>query len=214
MQVKEERIVIDSTWFSAEREVSRSKGLHLSHVLDFIEKQEGKIRDGGKLSDIGNNYACGGFLWERVLEKLIELDPADLYAWLFGRAMVDVENPQIIRPGELCLNGIYMTPDGYNFETEMLEEWKYTTKSPKGGITGPKFKRWVWWQIPCYLMALHLTACRLRVYFSHGDWTTHEPFWIQYDLLYGQQEIDEVWDSVRLHAKYMIDNGLVKKNQT
>lgn len=173
-------------------------------------KKQREDRVDGKMPDSAHAYMSAGFLWERVLEKLTELSPVELWEWLFSRAMVDVHNPNVIRPGEQCVDGIYMTPDGYNITDGFLEEWKYTTKSLKGGIQGPKFRRWVDYQIPCYLRALGLTSCRLRVYFARGDYTSGQPIWMEYILTYTQQELDEIWDSVVLNAAYMRDHGLVR----
>lgn len=229
MQITEERIVINSNWFSPERDIKRTPGLHLSHVINFIEDNaSGKPRK--QDLDMMNNYACAGFLWERVLEKVIECDPWQLWEWLFSRAMVDVEDPKIIRPGEQHIKWecpectgkeckvcggtgvlrVFMTPDGFHLDDACLEEWKYTSKSVKNGITHPKFKRWLDYQIPVYLKALGLLRCRLRVYFSRGDYTTGEPIWMQYMITYTQDEVDETWEMVRLNAEYMIVNGMVK----
>lgn len=234
MQVNEKRVVIDSTFFSPEREVRRSKGLHLSHVIDFIEsgsraaKQQG---DRGK--DSLHNYAGCGFLWERVLEKVIHLPPEELFEWVFTQALFEVpKHPRVIRPGEQripickcdkcagdgkdcewCGGGgtiyLYCTPDGYNIDQECLEEWKYTNKSARNPITGPKFSRWIQYQIPTYLKVLGLTECRLRVYFARGDYTTGEPIWMEFYLVYTPEEIEEAWQMIRTNAEYMIKEGLI-----
>lgn len=245
MQVEEKRIIIDSNWFSAERDVHRTKGLHLSHVIDFIEEQEsGKKRDrpdGGGLSDIGHNYAAGGFLWERVLTRLIEHNPKELWEWLFTQVMNEIDDPDVIRPGEQVYSwecpdcsietrdecrtcegtgilSMYMTPDGVNILGDgtdiYLEEYKFTTKSSKDPITHPKFGRWVRYQIPCYLKVMNLTKCRLRVYFVRGDYTTGEPAWYEYIITFSQTEIDEIWESVVLNAQYMYRHGLAMSNKS
>lgn len=207
-QIESKRIVIDSTWFSAEREISRSKGLHLSHIINFIE-DGGVVGKRDQRSDSLNNYAAGGFVWERVLDKLIHYTPEELFEMLFTQAFFEVHNPKVVRPGEICLDGIYMTPDGYHIEDECLEEWKYTNKSLNNPITGPKFARWIQYQIPAYLKALNLTTCRLRVYYARGNYTTGEPTFMEYMITYTQQEIDETWDMIKMNAEYMIANGLV-----
>ena len=231
MQIEEKRVIIDCTWFSAEREVTRNKGLHLSHVIDFIETA-GAPKEKDQRNDSLHNYAAGGFLWERVLDKTIHLPPEELFEWMFTQALFEVDNPKVVRPGELSIpicdcpncegvegldcprcNGtgvvkMYMTPDGYNIEDECLEEWKYTNKSARNPITSPKFSRWLQYQIPAYLKALDLTQCRLRVYFARGDYTTGEPMWMEFLLTYTRQEIDEAWEMIRNNAEYIIQNKL------
>ena len=210
MQITEKRIHIDSNWFSAEREVKRSKGLHLSHVIDFIESQEGQKR-GGVLTPDGHAYAGCGFLWEHVLQRLVEYSPTELFEWMFTGVLNDIPNPKIVRPGEVCLDGINMTPDGIyvgDAPELYLEEWKYTTKSSKHGLA--KSRRWIDYQIPSYLKALDLLKCRLRVLYARGDYTTGVPEFWEFLIEYTQQEIDEIWDVILRNAAYMRSHGLVE----
>lgn len=244
MEATSKQIQLDSKWFSPERDVSRTKGLHLSSILDYIEHQEGlrAIRDNNELSPVGHSYATGGFAWERLLGNLVERSPVELWEWMFGRVLAEPSNPKIIRPGEQCLDGgecptckgeghisgsvcvycagtgrilIYLTPDGLNLEDldgdglSFLEEWKWTTKSSNGHITGQKFKRWVSYQIPAYLKALRLRTCRLRVYHARGDYSgAGVPVWMEHILKYNQTEIDETWNCISNNARVMVSERL------
>ena len=108
---------------------------------------------------------------------------------------------------------LYMTPDGYHIDDMIMEEWKWTTKScnpEKNPITGPKFRRWISFQIPSYLKALNLDTCRLRVFYARGDYTTGAPQWREYLIKYTQLELDETWDCVANHAQLMYQEGIVK----
>jgi len=100
------QIHLDSSWFSSERDVTRTKGIHLSHVIDYIEFLQGKRKEvqQGPMSDAGNAFAAGGFAWERILENIIEQKPTDLWDWLYSRALNEPENPLIVRPGEQCMD--------------------------------------------------------------------------------------------------------------
>ncbi len=93
--------------FSPERDVVRSKGLHLSKIIDYIEFLEGKreMRPDGPMSVEGDAFATSGFLWETVLSNLIERSPTELWEWLYSRALSEVPNPLVVRPGEQCLDG-------------------------------------------------------------------------------------------------------------
>ena len=183
------------------------------------------------MSEAGHAFATGGFLWERVLDRLTNSSKEELFEWLFTAALVEIANPVVVRPGEQVIDcgecsvcegykiaclacagtgrlRIYMTPDGLHIEDEVLEEWKHTTKSCKYGINQAKFDRWTKWQIPAYLKSLGLTKCRLRVYFVRGDYTNNEPQWWEFLLEYTQQEIDETWDSIVQHAVIMVRDGV------
>ena len=240
MQVTEEIIELNANFFSAEREVKRTKGIHLSHVIDYIEGKQRQV----ELSKAGNNFAVGGYLWERALDKIIHLTPSELWEYVFTQTLFEIDKPDVFRPGEQCMDAgecpacagkgvyvdpvrvcgtcggcgrirIYLTPDGISISDidkhgkSFLEEWKATSKSSKNEITGPKFSRWIQWQIPAYLKALNLQTCRLRIYHSRGAYTTNEPIWRQVILTYSQQELDETWDVIAKHALIMCREGLV-----
>ena len=222
MIVKESIIDFDCRWFSAEREVKRTKGIHLSHVIDFIE---GRKRE-ADLSKAGHAFAAAGFLWERALDKIIHLTKEELWEYVFTQALYEIDKPDVFRPGEQCMDAgkcpacvgkgvfidpvrmcdvcggvgrirLYCTPDGVSITDNCLEEWKYTSKSCRNiDLTSTKFNRWTEWQIPVYLKALNLNTCRLRVYFSRGDYTSGIPQWHEYIITYTDYELEEVWESI------------------
>lgn len=105
-QIIAKQIHLESNWFSAERDIVRSKGLHLSQVIDYIEYLEGKraTAQQGPINNIGNAYAAAGFSWERVVSNLIEHKPTDLWDWMFGRALSEPTNPLVVRPGEQSMD--------------------------------------------------------------------------------------------------------------
>ena len=169
MQITEKRIELDSSWFSAEREITRTEGLHLSHVIDYIEECEGKVLNRGEDKTNLHRYSVAGFLWERALDKLIHLNKWDLWDYVFTQALFEIDNPKVFRPGMARIDCpacrgtgilyVYATPDGISIpenaeEPLCLEEWKYTSKSSKTGIEHPKFGRWLQFQIPFYLKIL------------------------------------------------------------
>lgn len=227
MQIEEKQIILDASWFSAEREIQRSKGLHLSHVINFIEDGGISAHREGR-SDSLNNYAVSGFLWERIIDRVINLSKEELFEWLFTRAMFDVSNPKLVRVGEVCVEvckccsdkkcikckgtgsiKMYLTPDAYYVDEELMEEHKWTTKSSRNEISSDKFVRWTQYQIPIYLKVLGLKKCRLRVCFSRGDYKSGEPEWKEFLLTYSNRELEEAFEMVMLNARYMVENGLV-----
>ena len=76
--------------------------MHLSQIIDFIELRGGAPREG--LSDTGHSFATGGFLWERVVDRLINSSKEELFEWLFTAALVEIANPEVVRPGEQVID--------------------------------------------------------------------------------------------------------------
>src|SRR3990167_971716 len=246
LQITEKRIELDSSWFSAEREITRTEGLHLSHVIDYIEECEGKVLNRGEDKTNLHRYSVAGFLWERSLDKLIHLNKWDLWDYVFTQALFEIDNPKVFRPGEqkvdcgecpVCAGGkrletaddlcpacrncgilyIYATPDGISIpenaeEPLCLEEWKYTSKSSKTGIEHPKFGRWLQFQIPFYLKILGLNTCRLRVYFSRGDYTSGLPEWREFTITYSDMELTEISDMIINNARSLVKQLYLKEN--
>ena len=256
MQITEKRIELDSSWFSAEREITRTEGLHLSHVIDYIEECEGKVLNRGEDKTNLHRYSVAGFLWERALDKLIHLNKWDLWDYVFTQALFEIDNPKVFRPGEQKVdcgecpvcggNGelthsfsistskhgmartdcpacrgtgilyVYATPDGISIpenaeEPLCLEEWKYTSKSSKTGIEHPKFGRWLQFQIPFYLKILGLNTCRLRVYFSRGDYTSGLPEWREFTITYSDLELTEISDMIINNARSLVKQLYLKE---
>src|SRR5258707_417323 len=101
----------------ANQYVARTDGLHLSHVTQDIlatmdpAKYGETSRDDAKW---GNFLA--GLIWEGVLE----------IAWVDREAQIRSE---LIRPGEVTVDGIIGTPDAYDTAIGQPEEYKATKKS-------------------------------------------------------------------------------------
>lgn len=100
MQVTETKIELDSSWFSAERDIKRTEGLHLSHVIDFIEENEGKKLNRSEDKTSLHRYAAAGFLWERAIDKITHLTKEELWEYVFTQALFEIDNPKVFRPGE------------------------------------------------------------------------------------------------------------------
>lgn len=216
MKATSERIHLDSRWFSPERDVARSKGLHLSHILNYIEQQEGRgylapdDPPDKDIDEIGHAFAAGGFLWEEVIHRLTEGDQTQLWEWLFTGVMNNIDDPDVFRPGEQCVDGIFLTPDGVKRSNGRLKEYKYTTKSSNTPVTSSdKFGRWTEMQIPAYLYALQLTECELDVYHAKGDYRSYEPVWMHHVLLYTEQELEDIWEWIVRNGEAMKKEGLV-----
>lgn len=160
---------------------TRTEGLHLGEILDDIQEL---------LYPIDNKWegdmAMGiGFLWERVLSDQIL------------KALHDAG--KLIRPGELHVDGIYMTPDGYNTD-HILCEYKATWKSTNHQIDSSKYWRY-WTQIKAYCYALKTMRARLYILHVMGNWRNSGPIAKAYEAEFTKRELDDNWKMIVSHAK-------------
>lgn len=183
--------------------------------MNYIEQQEGRgylkpdEHPAKEIGQIGHAFATGGFCWEEVFSRLTESNPTQLWEWLFTASMNKIEDPDIERPGEQCVDGIYLTPDGVRKSRRRMLEMKYTTKSSRTPVGDAKFARWTEMQIPAYLHALQMNTCELQVYHAKGDYRSYEPVWMEHILTYETHELEETWAWIVRSAQAMKREGLV-----
>jgi hypothetical protein len=181
MQIKELPFDLPANEWSEDTH-PRSEGLHLGTIIADIER----TLNPNMASWQGEWAMAGGFIWERVLSREF-LGP-------------QLKTGKIVRPGELQVDGIYMTPDGYDTHENVLEEWKCTWKSLNNPIEGPKFWRY-WTQTKAYARAMGTDKCRLRVLYLMGDYKGSGPCAKTYEAVFSQKEMDNNWSMIVSHAK-------------
>jgi hypothetical protein len=159
-------------------ESPRSDGVHLSVVIHDIATTAGL--DNYTYGNEKNTMMEMGFIWEQVLERALK----DRYA--------------ICNIGELCVDGIYMTPDKFDVENWVLHEYKCTWKSSKND----PIDNWRWMtQVKGYLRATQTRRCDMHVLYINGDYKGTGPEWYRYSLEFTDQEIEENWTMIVNHAK-------------
>jgi hypothetical protein len=151
------------------------------HLSDIYSDLENSLFPKTSNADM-NNPLWGevGFLWEGVL----------------SRSLADHCSP---RPGEVELDGVVGSPDGYDPETGMLDEYKCTWKSIKNAHPENVWKWQV--QVKGYCKMLGVTTVRFHILYLMGDYRGSGPLYRSYVFSYTQQEIDENWQMVVNHAK-------------
>ncbi len=159
----------------------RSKGLHLSTILESMEMDLGVKRD-GKWEK--NALFVLGFLWERVLK------------FVFLKAQY--EAGELISVGELEQDGIYLTPDVMDIENWVHHENKFTFKSMRND---PHEYYRYWWQIKAGCYALKTNRARLQVLFIMGDYRGSGPRWKCWEAEFTDRELRENWQSILSFAK-------------
>ena len=137
---------IQSAAYSADFNIPRSLGCHISHVLAYMDKR--KYEEPADEAEAAAREArfLGGFLWEHLMaQQAIEQETRNPSRF----------TSHIVRIGELCWCyqcnevifggrrksrrhliqeghvGVFATPDGVMLPEWILKEWKFTTKSLK-----------------------------------------------------------------------------------
>jgi hypothetical protein len=163
---------------------TRSSGLHLSTIIHAMSAELEPDRFTGTMSAARVET---GLAVERMLEEGLKRK------W-----------PGRFRPTEFVLDGIAMSPDGYDPHAGTLEEFKCTWMSSRDCPGHRKFWHWLV-QIKGYLKALELLEARLRVFFVNGDYSRKppdgDPGLKSYHLLFTQQEIEDNWAMIFNYAR-------------
>lgn len=181
----------------------RSEGVHLSRVIKAVAVQSpSQILDAKYAEDLSlEEVHVGRDTWWDNLPMHVKIKMS------MGLAWEDWYVPQLgsvaYHPGEMCLEGVYMTHDGESLDTVwtgILElcchEIKVTYKSTK--TVGDLLTQWMWLaQIKCYCKALGVRTAFLHVLFVCGDYkypiTPQLKVW---RIDFTQEEIDEDWDII------------------
>lgn len=151
------------------------------HLSDIYTDLDNTLFPKTSNADMNNPlWSEVGFLWESVL----------------SRALADHCSP---RPGEIELDGIIGSPDGYDPETGILDEYKCTWKSIRNAHPENVWKWQV--QVKGYCKMLGATVARFHVFYVNGDWRGSGPIYRPYLFSYTQREIDENWQMLVQHAK-------------
>jgi hypothetical protein len=115
------------------------------------------------------------------------------------------------QPGEMSVEGIYMTHDGESLDVVMrerkarhtvaLHECKVTTKSitTVGDINFFNAKNWMWLtQVACYCKGLDTLLAYLHILYLYGDYKKpYRPQLHIWRIEFTQKDIDQTWAKVR-----------------
>jgi len=162
----------------------RTPGLHLTQIIQSLRTDLGmsKTAEGW---DMGVAADCG-FLWEDA----------------FSRAYAE-KAQEIMRPGELTVEGVLMSPDGVGLDPcgkaplvnhEYKLTWRSSNKAPADDF---------YWdtQFKCYCKGLGVTITCLHVIYIMGNYKGSGPHPEHFRIEYEQEEIDTAWGMVMRHAK-------------
>lgn len=175
----------------------RSEGIHLSKVIRAIAV-ESKILDANYAEDLSLFEVSGRQVdWWASLNESVRLKMS------MGLAWEDWYVPHLqtvaYHPGEMDVEGIYMTHDGESLDVVWggdlaLHEVKLTYKSTK--TVGNLETQWMWLaQCKGYCKGLNTRTAYLHVLFVCGDYkypiTPQLKVW---KIQFTQEEIDDNWE--------------------
>jgi len=159
----------------------RSPGVHVSTIIHAL------LSDlyGSKERPIDENTRVAmeaGFIWEETLSM----------AWRYRLGM---------RPGELVVDDIALSPDGIKYEGNKLivEEYKFTATSARK--TPLDVQRWLL-QTSSYCYGVGTDTADFHVLYYNGDYT--RPFkhiYKTYRIVFGWQELKDNWNMIVNYAK-------------
>lgn len=196
---------------SVERDALRSPGIHLSSILKdrlITAGIERRVKGSKPFTPQEQHLIFErGFLWERMVAEFVETEE-----WLklqieeaahkhlkAGIAEITTQDPArvLVRPGECCLDGIYMTPDALNMSEYAIEEWKATAIRYKGFDVQARRMEWLW-QAAAYAHVFGMTKAIIRV------WHVSDNVLNSMKIEWTPEEVRENWQQILEHYQYML----------
>lgn len=181
----------EPTWELVETEMpdllpmqGRSEGYHLSDIIKSI-CIERKIYD-PSTSPCMAQMQLGCALEDAVIRRLVAQSP-DRY----------------IVPGEICKDGVYMTPDCFDLERPAVIECKLPFISARHDIMSDKLWRYRA-QVMGYCHGLEVATGELHCAFVRGDYTDNVPVaWRVWRKEFSGRTLRENWSFLMKHLEKM-----------
>lgn len=174
-----------------EPKAPRSKGIHVSSIIRCIATEAGILKPE----------------WSEELslsDARTITDPVAILRINIGLAWEEHYIPMlqgvVDHPGEMCINGVYMTHDGESVTVIitdfrlLVHEIKATYKSTN--TVGELEQEFMWLcQLKAYCKGLGTRFCHMHVLFLCGDYSRPiRPKMRVWEVEFTQEEIDNNWD--------------------
>ena len=161
----------------------RKDGLHLSDVTKSLMKSSGLGYRGKGFSDMELTAEIG-LLWEGVLSRIM----GDKYAH---------------RPGQICCDGIWMSPDGIGPDPDgevplVIEEYKCTWQSSN---RSPADNFSYMMQVKSYCRAIGTTVAIMRIFYIMGDYKGSGPLYRVARIVFTPYELEQNWSMILQHKR-------------
>lgn len=185
----------------------RTPGIHVSKVIRAMAVQYGLL-DKSWVSDLSLvEVKSNEEAWWASLDEVSRIRMSVGLAW--EQWYLPRIDGVVYQPGEMCIEGVYMTPDGESLSTIISEsgprltiaihEVKVTWKSVN--TVGDLQDEWMWlMQNKSYCKGKGALLSFLHILYPCGDYS--KPIRPQnhiWRIEYEQQEIDEAWEKIVEH---------------
>lgn len=195
---------------------ARSRGVHVSSLIKGLAVETGILKIQDRLEEL-KLVDANQELWWATLDHASRLKISIGLAWeqwYLGQ----LQDTIVDHPGELCVDGIYLTSDGESLDLVASErpgisryvmaihEVKATYKSVNTVIDWASPKNWMWkTQIQAYCKARDTTLGWAHVLHLAGDYGYPiNPHGYIYRLQFTDREINESWDKLTEYRDYRL----------
>lgn len=186
-------IVLASTVMPTLLPMKRTPGLHVSQVIHYLASHVlGHYKSSNASPSNTARLELGNAVERALITALDETFP-----------------DEYIRPGELYVDGIYLTPDLFHLPSWTVDEFKNSKITSRHDPTVEHCpacqgvaptgctKMWKWWvQIASYCRAMNSTRGRLRVLFNRGDYTDGQEQYGEWIREFDREELSTNWSMV------------------
>lgn len=114
------------------------------------------------------------------------------------------------RIGEIVVDGIAMTPDGFDFENWWILESKATWRSSNKYLTDPTYFDW-FIQLKSYCLAMECYQAKLQILYIMGDYRGSGPQYKPYLITFKEHDLVESWKMVVRHKEKMLKEGWTRE---
>lgn len=187
----------------------RSPGIHLSKIIRNIAV-ENKALDAKWVEDFSLVEVDDGGVWWNSLDPASQLRMSIGMAW--EAWYLQTLSHVAPKPGELCIDGIYGTPDGESLDMVAtahgtkpvlcLHEIKTTSKSTN--TVANLETQWLWLaQTKGYCKGMGTLVAYLHVLFLCGDYSYPiTPQLKVFKITFTQMEIDDHWEMILSYVRH------------
>jgi hypothetical protein len=174
----------------------RSPGLHVSDLYRRIAVDSGILKSVGDDEEMNPLVLGVGMAWE---EFCVTLAACENVIW---------------QPGERVCDGVILSPDGWDFQANRLEEFKATWTSSASKSGGEKTIEEMWLyrvQMMAYCYAMGTVLARLHVLFINGNYRYEgvgpQPVYRVYEMEFTKRELKRNWEMLMREKERQVASG-------